>query len=134
MITWTYKGSNVLTHEDLALGCTDFVYWITYTNGQHYIGKKTVRSIRKCPPLKGKKRARRILKNLPFHDYKGSHELSKDLEIKSKEILYQCSNKKAATYLETALLFYHDAIFDPNFLNQNILGKFFDNDLKGLIE
>lgn len=131
---WIYKGKEVHCHDDLEEGCTDFVYWIEYTNGQNYIGKKTVRSIRKKPPLKGKKRNRRILTNLPFVDYKGSHEGSKDLEIKSKEILYQCTTKKAATYLEAALMFHHDAIFDPNFLNVNIIGKFFDNDLKGLIE
>ena len=131
---WVYKNKEVKTHKDLHPDCTDFVYWIAYTNGQHYIGKKTVRSIRKFPPLKGKKRARRILKNLPFKDYCGSHELAKDLEIESKEILYQCSTKKAATYLETALLFHHNAIFDPDFLNQNVSGKFFDNDLDGLIE
>jgi hypothetical protein len=56
------------------------------------------------------------------------------LEIFKKEILYQCSTKKAATYLEAALLFHYDAIFDPKYLNSNISGTFYDNSLDGLIE
>ncbi len=131
---WIYKGEKVFCHDDLLPGCTDFVYIIEYTNGQMYIGKKTVKSIRKKPPLKGKKRNRRILTNLPFVNYEGSHSKADDLEIHTKEILYQCNAKKAATYLEVAMLFHHDAIFDPNFLNENISGTFYDNSLVGLIE
>jgi len=130
---WTYLGKPVASHDDLLPGCTDFVYWITFTNGKHYIGKKTVRSVRKKPPLKGKKRNRRVLTNIPFIKYVGSSEAVEGLLPASKEILYQCSTKKAATYLETALMFHHDVLFDPAFLNQNISGTFFDNDLKGLL-
>lgn len=131
---WTYRSEEVTSHDDLLPGCTDFVYLITYVDGRMYIGKKTVRSIRKKPPLKGKKRPRRILTNLPFVDYEGSMEIENPPDIAAKEILYQCRTKKAATYLETALLFHHDAIFDDTYLNQNIGGRFFDNDLQGLIE
>jgi len=131
---WLYKGKEISCHDDLLEDCTDFVYRIDYVNGQAYIGKKTVRSMRKKPPLKGYKRSRRIMTALPFKDYEGSHGKILGLEIKTKEIIYQCSSKKAATYLETALLFHYDAIFDPAFINENIGGKFFDNDLNGLIE
>lgn len=131
---WMYKGKEIHGHKDLLPECTDFVYIINYENGQRYIGKKAVRAIRKRPPLKGKKRNRRLLVDLPFVNYEGSCEITIDSKIKSKEILYQCSTRKASTYLEAALLFHHDAIFDPKYLNENIMGKFFDNDLKGLIE
>lgn len=130
---WTYNDQQVVTHDELLPGCISFVYIITYTNGQKYFGKKTVRSIRRKPPLKGKKRNRRILTNLPFVNYEGSFETEEELEVESKIILYQCSSVKAATYLETALLFHYDAIFDPAYLNKNINGKFFDNDLNGLL-
>lgn len=130
---WTFQNDAINSHEDLHPDCTDIVYWITFENGKHYIGKKTVRSLRKYPPLKGKKRARRKVKNIPFANYKGSSEETKDLEPISKEILYQCSTKKAATYLEAALLFHHNAIFESDFLNQNISGRFFDNDLDGML-
>jgi hypothetical protein len=131
---WTYKGKEVRCHADLLEGCTDFVYMIHYTNGQRYIGKKCVRSVRKKPPLKGKKRNRRVMVNLPFLDYEGSHDSDAKLKIKEKEILYQCSTKKSSTYLESALLFHYDAIFDPAYLNKNIGGTLFDNSLDGLLE
>jgi len=99
-----------------------------------YIGQKCVMSIRKKPPLKGKKRNRRVMQNHPFVKYEGSHDCPEEMVIKSKEILYQCSSKKSATYLETALLFHHDAVFDPAYLNKNIGGTFFDNSLNWLLE
>lgn len=130
---WLFNGEQVSSHEDLLADCSDFVYVINYTNGQKYIGKKTVRSVRKKPPLAGKKRNRRILTNLPFVNYEGSHETPEGLVIESKVILYQCSTKHAATYLETALLIHHDALFDETYLNSNIGGKFYDNVLNGLL-
>ncbi len=131
---WLFNGSEVSTHEDLLPGCTDFVYLITYTDGRMYIGKKTVRSFRLKPPLKGKKRKRRIFTNIPFAKYEGSHDKELGLVIQEKEIIYQCSTKKAAAYLEVDLLFHNEAIFNPLYLNKNISGKFFDNDLDGLIK
>ena len=130
---WLYRDKEVHCHNDLSPECTNFVYIIEYTNGQVYYGKKTVRSIRKRPPLKGKKRNRRINVDLPFKNYEGSSEHTEGLIIKSKEILYQCSTKKAATYLEMAIMVHHDALFDDMCLNKNIAGKHFDNDLKGLL-
>jgi hypothetical protein len=132
-MTWTYKGQEINGHDDLHPDCTDIVYQIEYEDGRCYIGKKAVRSLRKKPPLKGKKRSRRVMTNHPFMKYEGSHNKI-GLVVKTKEILYQCSTRKASTYLETALLFHHDAIFDPAFVNENIGGKFFDNDLNGLIK
>jgi len=131
---WIYKENHISGHLDLSPYCTDIVYCISYTNGQQYVGKKAVRAIRKKPPLKRKKRNRRILTNLPFVNYKGSHDLAEHLEISKKEILYQCDSRKSATYLETALLFHYDAIFDPHWLNENILGKFYKNSLDGILE
>ena len=131
---WLFQGEEIRCHADLMPGCTDFVYMIHYTNGQRYVGKKCIRSIRKKPPLKDKKRNRRVLTNLPFLNYEGSHNSAADLTIQSKEILYQCSTKKASTYLESALLFHHDAVFDPAYLNKNISGVHFDSSLDGLLE
>lgn len=134
-----YQNKEVLGHNDLHPECTDFVYEIRYTNGQKYIGKKTVRSIRRKKPTKAqlekrKNYVRKEMTNLPFANYEGSHGKDLGLVIESKHILYQCRTKKAATYLEAALLFHYDAIFDPNFVNENIGGKFFDSDLDGKIE
>jgi len=130
---WIYKDKIIKSHDDLEPNCTDIVYVITYEDGKKYIGKKAVRSIKNLPPLKGKKRRRRVLKNDKFLDYEGSHGVE-GLKILYKEIWYQCSTRKASTYLEHALQFYYNVLFDDDYLNKNIGGKFFDNDLKGLIE
>jgi hypothetical protein len=131
---WLFNNYEVKSHADLLPECSSIVYIINYVDGRHYYGKKIVRSIRKRPPLAGKKRSRRVLVDIPFVNYKGSHELAESLEIKSKVILYQCSTKTAATYLETALLIYNASLFNDECLNSNIGGKFFDNALDGLLE
>lgn len=85
--------------------------------------------------LKIRKNYKRVeMKNLPFANYEGSSKETEGQVLVRKEILYQCSTKKAATYIETALLFEHEAIFSEEFLNKNILGSFFDNDLDGLLQ
>lgn len=136
---WLYRDEEIHGHSDLKPECTDFVYVITYTNGQQYIGKKTVRSMRRKQPTKKQLAVRKNFKrvemtDLPFVKYEGSMGCSHELEVEKKEILHQCSTKKTATYIEAALLFNHDVIFDPNYLNENISGTFFDNSLDGLLE
>ena len=85
--------------------------------------------------LKIRKNFKRVeLKNQAFIDYTGSSKETFGQEIQKKEILYQCSTKKAATYIETAILFNEDAIIGDEYLNLNIGGKFFDNDLDGLLD
>jgi len=136
---WIYNNKPVDSHDDLLTGCTNFVYVITYTNNTFYLGKKCVRAVRRLKPTKKqlklrKNYVRKELVNLPFVDYEGSSELTRGLKIVSKEILYQCSTKKTASYLETALLFQHDAILTDKFLNENISGVWFDNSIDGLLE
>jgi hypothetical protein len=135
---WVYKERNVENHNDLLPECTDIVYLITYVDDRKYIGKRAVRSVRRLKPTKAqlkirKNYVRKELTDLPFAKYEGSHGIE-GLQILKKEILYQCSTRKSSTYLESALLFEHDAIFDPMFLNLNIGGTFFDSDLKGLLD
>jgi hypothetical protein len=136
---WTYRGKLIESHDALCSAATDFVYLITFTSGHRYIGKKTFRALRKLPPKKSqlkirKNFVRREMVNVPFLKYQGSIEHAIGLVAASKEILYLCSDKKAATYIETALLFQVSAIFDERYVNKNISGRFYDNDLKGLLE
>ena len=131
---WEFNGNPINSHDDLHPECSDFVYIITYSNQRMYIGKKAVRAIRRKPPLKGYKRNRRIMTNLPFVNYQGSHEKAKEYTVVKKEIIYQCSKRKAATYLEAELLFKHKAIFLHKFINENISGVFFSNSMDGLLE
>ena len=136
---WVYRGKEIHSHEDLNSECTDIVYEITYRDGRKYIGKKTVASVRRLKPTKKQlairqNYVRKEMTQLPFLSYEGSHSKEEGLEIVTKEILYQCKGKTAATYIETGLLFIHDAVITDSYLNKNIGGKFFDNALEGLIE
>jgi len=130
---WIFHGNPIESHDDLHPDCTYFVYVITYDNAKRYIGKKCVRSIRRKPPLKGKKRNRRIMTNHKFDNYQGSFEDASEMRAIHKEILYQCSSSKAATYMEIAELVDTDAIFRKSYINENISGTFFKNSLDGWI-
>ena len=135
---WVYNGIPISNHDELDTLCTDFVYELTFTDDTKYIGKKTVRSVRRLKPTKAqlairKNYVRKELKDLPFVNYEGSSKENEGKTLLSKEILYQCSTKKSATYIETALLFGTDAIVSGKYNNKNILGRFFDNDLDGLL-
>jgi len=138
-MNWTYKGKEILSHEDLPEECTDFVYELTFTDNTKYIGKKTIRSMRRLKPtqaqLRVRKNYKRIeLKNLPFVNYVGSSSENEGKTVQSKEILYLSSNKKTASYIEAATLFGNNAIFTDEYNNKNISGVWFDNSLDGLIE
>ena len=135
---WTFQGRAVKSHDDLFKECTDFVYELEFSDGTKYIGKKCVRSIRRIKPTKAqlairKNYVRKELKNSPFIKYEGSSEENKGKTLVNKEILHQCSTKKTATYIETALLFSEHAILTAEYNNKSILGRFYDNDLDGLL-
>ena len=138
-MTWTYRGEPILSHDDLPENCTDFVYELVFSDGTKYLGKKTIRSMRRIKPTKAqlaiRKNYKRIeLKNSSFIDYEGSSSENEDKTLVSKEILYLSSNKKSASYMETALLFENNVLFDDTYNNKNISGTYYDNSLEGLIE
>lgn len=103
---WTFEGKEV-TVEDIPQGAIGFVYCITdLRNGKKYVGKKTVFSKRKLPPLKGKTRRRSKIVETDWKDYYGSSEEVKQLvedlgrDAFSREILHFCYNKSEMSYLE----------------------------------
>lgn len=138
-MSWIYKDKPINSHDDLLPECTDFVYMITYVSGKKYIGKKMVKTMRRLKATKAqlaiRKNYKRVEeKHLPFVDYVGSSKETFGEVVATKEILYQCSTKKAATYIEAGILFNESAIFGDEYLNLNISGRFFDNDLDGLLD
>ena len=137
-MTWIFDGKEILSHSDLPEECTDFVYELTFTDGTRYIGKKTIRSIRKKKPTKAqlakrKNFSRKEMTNLPFVDYVGSSTENDGKTLSYKEILYLSSNKKTASYLEMIMLVMNDVLFNDTFNNKNISGTYYDNSLEGLI-
>lgn len=129
---WTYKGVDVFwLPEEVKY----FVYLITYSDGTKYIGQKVVWSEIRLKPLKGMRaNAKRTkLTESNWLIYSGSSKYNNGKKPTSKEILYLCSNKRTATYLEAKEIMSRGAIENDSYNNKNCLGKFFDNCLDGLI-
>ena len=137
-LSWNYQGTEFIPAGDNY----GFVYLLTFDDGTQYIGKKNFYTYVKLPALKsGKQRpgSTRIAKNKNgkrvFFDivqkesnwktYKSSSKLIGDRTIVSKEILQLASSKRNLTYLETKYLFTYGVLESTNFLNENILGKFY---------
>lgn len=90
--------------EEIPFG---FVYRITNNaNGRFYIGQKKILKVEKRPPLKGKVRKRKIVKQSDWKTYCGSsNELKKDVESLGEDkfdfkIIRFCDCKWEMTYWE----------------------------------
>mgnify|MGYP003659793006 FL=1 len=108
-------------NTDLPYG---FIYKITnLTNDKKYIGKKQCKSIRKRPPLKGKKNKRRYEIETDWKTYtSSSNELNKDLDCiginKFKfEILRWCDSKWELSYYEGKLQFEEEVLLKDDYYN-----------------
>ena len=101
-----------------------FIYKITnLTNDKKYIGKKQCQSIRKRPPLKGKKNKRHEKIETDWKTYtSSSNELNKDLEELGKdkfkfEILRWCDSKWELSYYEAKLQFEEEVLTRDDYYN-----------------
>ena len=135
---WTYQGKEIKSHADLIAECQSIVYELTFSDNTKYIGKLVVRSMRHIKPTKKqlaiRKNYKRVeLKDIPFANYEGSSKENDGKTLVSKEILYQTNDKKAASYIEMALLVTNDVLFNDKYNNKNISGTYFDNSLNGLL-
>ena len=75
---------------------------------------------------------KQVQKESDWKTYYGSHSFIKeankeDLERKILQVAY---NKKELTYLECKYQFVLEVLEDKKYLNDNILGKFYDRDFK----
>lgn len=107
-----------------------FVYLITnLTTQKKYIGKKTFWERRK-----DLKTGRRKKRESNWKKYFGScQELIEDVKNLGedqfhREILYLCPHKKSMSYFETYEQFTRNVLFNENYYNYNIEGKFFSSE------
>ena len=134
---WLYKDKEINSIEDMPADTFGFVYLVTHTpSGKKYLGKKQLIANRTLPPLKGQKKKRKIQKESDWKTYYGSQTEVKQLVKESKdmlefvrEIIIFTSTKKQLTYFETKLQFVNEVLENDEYLNSNILGKFFRKDL-----
>ena len=151
--TWTYKGLLITSIDDMPDGTYGFIYKVTHkTSGKKYIGKNVLyfernkrlgkralealkeerakKGIKGRVPLKQK-----VITESDWKDYYGSHaEIKKLLEKDgpmsfTKQILSYVKSKKELTYYECKELFINEVLErDNEYINDNILGKFYRKD------
>lgn len=126
-MTWFYQGLVFDTAPEEYQG---FVYLITNTAlNRRYVGKKNFWSVRKLPPLKGKKNRRHRRVETDWQEYYGSNlALQQDVRQQephtiTREILYLCANKNQMTYFEMQEQFARNVLLDPNYYNEYIGGR-----------
>ena len=133
---WLYKKEVIESIEQMPQNTFGFIYEATYIpTNEKYLGKKVLFFNRTLPPLKGTKRKRKIVKESDWQTYYGSHTKIKQLLSEGKqedfirEIIEFAFNKKHLTCLETKYQFSNNVLENTEYINDNILGKFFRKDL-----
>jgi hypothetical protein len=142
---WLYNNEVVETIEDIPANTFGFIYITTYIpSGMAYIGKKSLyhnvkRKLTKKELAEQTGRGRKsttetIQKESDWKTYYGSEDFIKQ-RIKEKkqdefkrEIIHFVENKKMLTYFECKYQFMYGVIENENYLNSNILGKFYKKD------
>ena len=138
---WLYKNKEINEISDLPKNAFGFVYKTTHLpTNKKYIGKKSLiynlkKKLGKKEKLlwEGKGRPpvyKRVLKESDWKTYYGSHSFIKEANEKDlkREILEVAYHKKELTYLECKYQFTLGVLESRSYLNDNILGKFFDKD------
>ena len=135
---WTYNGVP-FESEDIN-EYYGFIYRITnIVNGFDYVGRKYFKTIKKRPPLKGKKNKRRETVETDWKEYWGSSpRLQADIDLLGKdkftrEIIHLCESRGETNYLEAYYQFKEDVLLRENNYNGIIqirLGKNSVKDLK----
>jgi len=129
-MTWIYNNQLV---ENLPQDCVGFVYLITNTlNGRKYIGKKlakfsktTYKVVKQKNGIKKRKKIRSKIDS-DWKDYWGSSpELTQDIQALgsenfSRQILYYCTSKAAASYIEAREQFDRRVLESADYYNGHI--------------
>ena len=137
---WIHNNQRI-TKDNFPKDMHGFVYLMgAVIDGEkkYYIGKKTVYSNRKKALTKKElegitdkrlKTYKRILTFIPFEKYFSSNTILQQAHVDGikikRVILHFCKTKTELTYQETRYLFKSDALLRDEFLNDNILGKFY---------
>jgi hypothetical protein len=142
---WLYNNEVIETIEDIPTNTFGFIYITTHIpSGMAYIGKKSLyhnvkRKLTKKELAEQTGRGRKsttetIQKESDWKTYYGSEDFIKQ-RIKEKkqdefkrEIIHFVENKKMLTYFECKYQFIYGVLENENYLNSNILGKFYSKD------
>jgi hypothetical protein len=146
MLNWLYNNKRIESINDFPENTFGFIYITTHIpTGKKYLGKKslhhnvkkklTKKELAEQPITRGRKlTTQTIQKESDWKTYYGSEEFIKQ-KIKegkqeefTREIIHFVSNKKLLTYFECKYQFQLGVLESNEWLNTNILGKFFAKD------
>ena len=139
---WLYNNKiyNPTLEEQLATDNIGFVYMITnITTGKRYIGKKLIITVKKLPPLKGKKNKRHSKVFTDWKTYMSSSKyIKEDIELLGKdnfkfEILTFHPNKSELNYAELWVQVRYNVLEynkegERLWYNENISCKFYSSE------
>ena len=151
--TWWYEGKIITDISDMPDNTYGFIYEVLHKpTDRKYLGKKVLffeRNVRigkkETEALKEERKAKgiggrvpakkKVIKESDWKDYYGSHKdivqlikEGKQFEFERK-ILTFVPNKKLLTYYECKYLFIKEVLEERNnYINDNILGKFYKKD------
>ena len=134
---WLY---NELPFESEQIGeFYGFIYRITnLTNGHDYIGRKYFKTIKKRPPLKGKKNKRLETVETDWKEYWGSStRLVADILALGnvhfkREIIHLCNSRGETNYMEVHYQFKEEVLLRDDYYNGIIQLKLGKNSVKNL--
>ena len=136
---WLYKGEEFTS--EMIEDYVGFVYVITdLANNKKYVGKKTLVSKRKLPPLKGKTRRRTKIVESDWQKYYGSSDEVRQLveengaESFKREILHLCKSKGEMSYLELKEQMDREVLLNDEYYNGIIQVKIHRNHVQSLKE
>ena len=146
-MNWLYNGKEITDISQFPSNTFGFIYEVITPEGKKYVGKKVLYHNQKKKLTKvelaeqtgrGRRKSYKIVqKESDWKKYIGSNaKLKRQItegevtkEDLKKQILEIAFNKKHLTYLETKHLFQMEVLENPDeYLNDNILGKFFTSD------
>jgi len=152
---WLYKNEVINSIDEMPDDTYGFIYQVTHLpSSRKYIGKKVLyfeRNVRlgkkELQALKEERKAKgiggrtplkkKIIKESDWKTYYGSQTEIKDLVKNGKEsdfkreILKFVDNKKHLTYFECKYLFIYEVLENnKEFINDNILAKFYSRDFQ----
>ena len=132
---WTYNGK-LFDSEDIQDNY-GFIYRITNTqNGYDYVGRKYFTTVKKRPPLKGKKNKRRETVETDWKEYWGSSpRLQADIDTLGKdkftrEIIHLCKSRGETNYMEAYYQFTEGVLLREDNYNGIIQIKLGKNSVK----
>jgi hypothetical protein len=146
---WKYKEQIIENIEDFGEETPfGFIYIVTHVpTGKKYLGKKSLfhtlnkklgkKELAQQPITRGRtKTTKQVVKESDWKTYYGSEDYIKQLIKENKhseftrEIIHLVYNKKQLTYFECKYQFIYGVLESNEWINNNILGKFFTKDFK----